>query len=136
MAVSKAHEILGKTEFKKFVGVRDAFHVPAILVWSGDELNGGDSVRFVDKNLTQIEKSDKEHRHGIVSPFIKDHIYSADHLFWVFLDPELVESLTHNFDVKVDDIGDYYPPKADSDYSEEDGPDYPTGDYDECKWCY
>ena len=83
----------------KDLGTRDAFHVPAILCRSKEQLTAGMSVRFKDKNQPIVTYAGDEARDGIVDPFIPTHATPGDS-FWVFIDPSLVDKFQHAFDIK------------------------------------
>jgi len=92
-------------------GDRDAFHMPCILAYCHDNdlhvkgcgLGPGDSVRFVgDPADGEVESCSKSERHGIVDPFIEETDLKGK-AFWVFLSPGLVQNLTHNFKLSIED---------------------------------
>jgi hypothetical protein len=96
MNVPKANEITFDTTL---LGRRDAFHVPGVLVSALGVIQPGDSVRFVDQEFKIVTKCTREFRQAVVSPFVPEHLQSGT-LFWVFLEPDLVASLVHHFDIK------------------------------------
>lgn len=82
-------------------GSRDSVHVPIILAQSFDNLKPGDKVRFTNSTYTYVEKS-KDKSHGIVDPFLKSIPTGSS--FCVLLNPGLVDKLTHQFELNIDDI--------------------------------
>jgi hypothetical protein len=95
------------------LGSRDAFHVPSVLVtWAkphvagsgssdGDRLSGhrmpGANVRFTNVQQTQVEPCEYDERQAVADPFLET--IRAGVAFWVFIIPELVGGLTHNFEI-------------------------------------
>jgi len=119
--------MIGETTPDGELGFRDAAHVPVVLVSSSQKMKPGDSVRFVDQRLTEVEKSKADVRHAIVDPFLKS-IKQGDK-FFVLLNPGLVVKLIHQFDVVVD------APPAPLPYPvpvPEEDDDYNSG----CRGCY
>ncbi len=101
-------------------GHRDAYHIAAILVHNAvyQPIQPGENVKFTHSDYDQVEICEREERHAIVDPFIKEEI-PAGHKFLVFLEPELVIDLTHHFtineptsnifiDIEEAEPGDYY----------------------------
>jgi len=80
------------------LGVRDAFHVPCIAAVSSGYVRAGNSVKFIDGGSGIVTCNTSE-RHGIVDPFAST-IVSPGQVFWVFVDPNLVKSLRHHFEVE------------------------------------
>lgn len=115
---------VGKAESNGVPGKRDAFHVAAVLVRTWDNLKPGDSVVFDGYDFTRVAKSDPENRHGIVDPFLKE--LDIDDLFWVLLEPELVDKLNHNFEIQI-------PGRPDYNYRDAVDAFEPTDDDDECR---
>jgi hypothetical protein len=81
------------------IGRQDAFHVPSILVTSEHSLNPSDSVQLTDDH-TRVVPCDKGDRHAIVDPFL-DTPTNLDRAFWVFLVPDMITDLTHNFSLDL-----------------------------------
>jgi hypothetical protein len=120
----------------EFLGRRDAFHVPGILVHSVQELYPGESVRFMDSDLTQVVGAALSERHAIVDPFLNGETEPGK-LFWVLPIPGATSNLQHRFDVAVQVDPEY---TFDRNYRGEGEPGYAT-DADseaalECKGCY
>lgn len=88
-------------------GMRDAFHVPAVLVTCSQDLRPGDPVRFSDasgKSVVRVASwSDSYLIHAVVDPFRlgANRTIRAGELFWALLLPGLAGNLTHNFDLNV-----------------------------------
>ncbi len=98
---------------------KDAFHTPCVVVTSKFDLLPGQSVHFgysapeiKDKDEEENDYDEEEHpefghvypcdsniREAIVDPFLKEPIpkYSR---FWVLVEPTLVSSLSHSFQIK------------------------------------
>jgi hypothetical protein len=82
-----------------YVGRKDAFHIPSVLVTTNHDLNPGQDVRFTDDDCDAVEPCERNKRQAIVDPFLtKDQIEKS--AFWVFIDPDLVSNLTHEFEIK------------------------------------
>ena len=88
------------------VGMRDAFHVPAVLVTGDRDLEPGTRVRFAG-NMRQVYPcGPNQAPHGVVDPFLRQAA-QYDEEFWVFLMPGTTSNLVHHFDVKgFDENGD------------------------------
>lgn len=74
--------------------VKDAIHIAIAQVSAGEELKAGDRVGFKDKE--GIVFKDATHI-GLVDPFIQTSI-KKDNLFYLFLYPNSVTSLTHQWE--------------------------------------
>ena len=74
--------------------VKDAIHIAIAQVSAGEELKAGDRVGFKDKE--GIVFKDATHI-GLVDPFIQTPI-KKDNLFYLFLYPNSVTSLTHQWE--------------------------------------
>lgn len=79
------------------LGQRDAFHVPAIQVFSEDEVSPGDCVVFSSYDEVYLGK--KESCQAIVDPFLNGTIKPGMR-FWAWLMPGLVDNLIHSFSAK------------------------------------
>jgi len=101
------------------LGCRDAFHVPSVLVTDArtidreDGVRPGTNVRFTNDECTQVEPCEYSERQAIADPFL-EHI-DLGVAFWVFIIPELIGDLTHNFEIlskpkdnPLDNIADEY----------------------------
>lgn len=117
---------------KPILGSRDAFHVPSVLVtWAAPHIAGselpsdgdrspiyrsghhvpGANVRFTNDEQTQVEPCEYGERQAIADPFLESIEFGV--AFWVFIIPELVGGLTHNFEIlpkpnPLDNIEDEY----------------------------
>lgn len=115
-------------EFAEFdsVGKRDAFHVSAVIaVATKEDLSPGESVRFLDTSLKEVEPCIPSARHGIVDPFLKNRVIPGSAV-QILLRPDGVTNLSHHFDVNFPGL-----PVAPA---EEESEDYE--EYDECQNCY
>lgn len=103
-------------------GKLDAFHVPGMLVHSTLVLRAGDRVYFDDNERGMVHLSMDDRSDGVIDPFLATPCVPSQ-ACWMFIKPDLVDNLTHSFDVKGLPI---VPAKDESD----------DDDYDECKGCY
>jgi hypothetical protein len=97
-------------------GRRDAFHIPSVLVtWAAVKVAGsrmpGANVRFTNDEQTQVEPCEYSERQAVTDPFLET--IGAGVAFWVFVIPELIGDLTHNFEIlpkpkPLDNITDEY----------------------------
>jgi hypothetical protein len=116
-----------------YPGRRDAFHVSAVLVKAQPHttsLRPGDSVRFVDTFYHTVHLSQRNDRHGIVDPFLKE--IKPDELFWVLLEPGLVGDLVHQFNLTTD-LPQPQPVHDAGKYDDED--DYREGESQDQRRC-
>jgi len=84
------------------VGTKDAFHFPAIQVVSNNIFKPGEKIRLgrtEDGNQFYTMKCNIYDYHAIVSPVLKNDVKSGE-VFWAFLNPDLVDVFTHNFEIK------------------------------------
>jgi hypothetical protein len=100
------------------LGSRDAFHVPSVIVtWAAwvkvvpRATRPGANVRFTNDEQTQVEPCEYSERQAIADPFLESIEFGV--AFWVFIIPELVGGLTHNFEIlpkpnPLDNIEDEY----------------------------
>lgn len=87
-------------------GDRDAFHAPGVLVTAEVTVTPGSNLRLAPGSSLRVIPCSEAQRQGIADPFIKGDI-TRGQKFWMLLQPELVEGLTHNFTLKgIDDDGD------------------------------
>lgn len=89
---------LGSVPDFEELGTRDAFHVPVIVARSDRPVEPGVWVRFLNKEATEVEPCAKNESHGMVDPFREDP-YISHGPFLVLLNPGLVQSVRHTFDV-------------------------------------
>lgn len=120
----------------EFLGRRDAFHVPGVLVQCNEDVFPGEAVRFADEDLSRVVLAPRKQAHALVDPFIIGTI-EAGKVFWVLPVPGVVTDLTHQFSAKVD----LTPVEFDRDFSRRAGePGYATDEDSEsaleCKGCY
>lgn len=108
---------IGELSTDQEAGLRDAFHVPSILVTSNDTLVPGECVSFLDAST--VVAATRFSYQAIIDPFIEDSVAPGQKV-WAFIRPHLVGSLTHHFDA----------------YSIPDMPVEENEDYDECAGCY
>jgi|HubBroStandDraft_1064217.scaffolds.fasta_scaffold232710_1 hypothetical protein len=121
------------TEDINLVGTRDAFHVPAILAWSEDDVTPGASVRFVDAQLTKVERCHPNDKEGIVDPFTSRYGLYSGTVFWVLLVPGCADNLRHVFNVKRIEPKHKPRPKDDYEYAEQLAKE---NDEPQCAGCY
>lgn len=95
---------------EKFIGRRDAFHVPAIVATCEESVKSGQPVRFTDNTFRKVRPGRKDWHHGVVDPF--RGLVEADEPFWVMLSPGTALNLSHYFDVSLD--GDDPEPREES----------------------
>lgn len=127
------------TKEVEFLGRRDAFHVPGILVKSHQPMFPGDRVVFTDDALTSVrDESGNEKTQAIVDPFLPAGVVSPGTLFWVFPVPGSTGPVRHHFDVDIDPATHEEPVDDDDDscrgcygYDDDD-----IDDDDTCKGCY
>ncbi len=106
-------------------GLRDAFHVPAVIVGSAERLDPGQPVRFTNEKRTHVEASHRETMHGIIDPFL-DGPLTPGKFCWVFIHHEMAHGLRHVFDI-LERPYEQEIRKAVTDPVEED---------DSCRGCY
>jgi hypothetical protein len=87
------------------IGAKEAFHVAAVLAkfveaWNGTAVPGM-PVKFIDRDKKFVCVCQETDAHGFISPYIKTEIWSGRVLFWVFLKPECVNELHHEFTINV-----------------------------------
>lgn len=84
---------------KDAAGVRDAIHVPFVVVQQRgcNVLQPGDWVKFVNDDLTTVEPCSKKEAHGIVNPFI-DKILAFNNIV-ILLVPGITTPVRHHFDI-------------------------------------
>lgn len=119
------------------VGTRDAFHVPAVLVYSAYDVKAGQDVVFTTVNLDAVQPClSGVERHAIVDPFIKGNIKSGT-VFNVFIEPSLVQNLLHHFELNVEvSQPTEYDEECEGCYGEEPELYSDNEYYDGCKGCY
>ena len=88
---------LGECSTTKDHASRDAFHVPCILARSRSPIWPGQSVRFTDAECEFVEPCPRNARHGVADTILECELIPAMTYFWVMLNPNLVQGLTHNF---------------------------------------
>lgn len=91
---------IGQIEVSGVSGRRDAFHVPAILVRSDENLRPGENIRFTDDTYTAVRSSGQSDRHAVADPFVKEIPKGC--AFWALLMPDLVSNLVHHFNLTTD----------------------------------
>lgn len=72
----------------------DAIHIAIAQVSAGEELKAGDHVGFKEGNTVVFKNTNNI---GIVDPFLKE-VVKKDRLFYLFLYPNTVTSLTHQWE--------------------------------------
>lgn len=88
----------GNTVFgKNQLGRKDAFHAPCVLVSSDQYIDRGDRLKFVGPNKVV---RDWENPQGVADPFLSTILIVPGEVFWMFLLPDQVEDLTHQFSIK------------------------------------
>lgn len=87
---------VGQTGDAANVGMRDAFHVPCVLVTSDMKTFGGSPVKFL--NDSKVAPCETASSHGVVDPFLGQVL--PGQAFWVFVKPALVDNLVHSFEVR------------------------------------
>lgn len=78
---------------------RDAIHVAVLPVIAGERLVVGQSVEFVPGSTDTVRAADQYSRIGIVDPYLssyRDEILEG-HKFWMFLNPQSITSLRHDW---------------------------------------
>ena len=78
------------------LGRRDAFHVPCVVVTSGQFIMPGSNVRFVAGRVDLVENCSSIERQGIADPFAPGQ-FGPGVKFWVLIQPSLVSDLVHHF---------------------------------------
>lgn len=79
------------------IGKRDAFHIPAILCVSKENIRPGDMVKFVSNS--EVVRASKEDYQGFADFFITGLIQPLSE-FYVFLKPDTVTDVRHTFTVE------------------------------------
>jgi len=74
---------------------KDAIHIAIAQVSAGEKLKAGDHVGFKDNKEGIVYKDGQPI--GIVDPYLKEEI-NKDRLFYLFLYPNTVTSLTHQWE--------------------------------------
>lgn len=108
------------------LGKRDAFHVPCVLVKCYQSLKPGQGIRFMGDTCCVVGDCDIYDADGVVDPFLKQPTKPGN-MFWVFVNPDLVDKFAHTFDIKGKPTMDEL---ANQKQIEEDDYD------DECRGCY
>lgn len=98
------------------LGSRDAIHIATIMVRSYEDVRPGDKVVFDDSYFIAVSKAVGEY-HAIVDPFLAE-IKLGD-AFLVFVKPDFINNLTHNYKVEIPGYDDHG--------------EAPYDDYDSCK---
>lgn len=80
------------------LGQRDAIHVPILMAKLGYGVGAGDWVKIADGNVA--EKVGRSHAIGMVDPFLDGAV--PGHTAVVFIKPDLVEKVTHHFELPWD----------------------------------
>jgi hypothetical protein len=103
---------LGKVWIKETAGRKDAAHSATVMVTSDTQLFPGTKVKFKDNAFTQVsyDHHTSQDYHAIVDPFIPGFVTTGVH-FWVIIRPDLVDKLTHNFDLKIKGLKEIEPPE-------------------------
>lgn len=78
-------------------GDMDAFHVPSIAVTSDDPVRPGDHVKLLGLT-SKVILCDRVDADGIADPWGK--LARPGTVFWLCLNPDRVENLTHKFVIK------------------------------------
>jgi len=73
---------------------RDAIHVAVAPVVAAEKLYPGQDIGFTEDSTVFVERCDKPI--GIVDPYLKSPVY-PDQSFWMFLYPETITSLRHEW---------------------------------------
>ncbi len=91
------------TKAQEFLGRRDAFHVPGVLVTlDGVYPAPGQKVVFVGPSTVSVYIGAGDDWQAIVDPFLSSAIKHGE-LFWVLPRPWTVKDLTHTFTLDSDD---------------------------------
>lgn len=106
------------------LGRRDAIHVPAVLVCSMATVNAGANVRFVDHQTVMPTATKAQ---AVADPWL-NRVVNPGEQFWVLVNPDLVDQVTHQFEIKG-------VPVKEEDEEEETGADNFEHE-DECRNCY
>lgn len=105
-------------------GLRDAFHVPCVLVETDQHLAPGQWVRFTDDKFDRVYGVNPNGGgHGIVDPFV-DSIKPGDNVFVLLKPGTISERLTHHFDLNIKDVMRSLTTSVQDDYE------------DQCKGCW
>lgn len=89
---------------QSLVGLRDAVHVPGLLVTSAQHLPPSSRVSFCNKERTEVSNTFLTGSYSfIVDPFL-DRLTIPGEVFWIFPRPELVSGLRHEFSLMGDPI--------------------------------
>ena len=89
---------LGSLVSRNQLGVRDAIHVPVMVVSPRHLLAPGASVVVVDNYLVE-ETHVLSERHGIIDPYLADTVDPTDACLLI-IDPEAVSEVRHDFKVR------------------------------------
>lgn len=76
---------------------RDAIHIAVACVVAVTKLDPGQSIGFVDReNTEQVGPCEHAMSIGIVDPFLTKRVHEGEK-FWMFLHPNTITSLRHNW---------------------------------------
>ena len=103
-----------------YLGRRDAFHCPAVLVSSGDVIKPGQRVKFSPDSKTMVIAAKEWAWQGVADPFSTESEFPAGHMFWMLLAPGMVIDLTHHFNISGVDAAASVPQDWPSDFASED----------------
>jgi hypothetical protein len=117
---------IGQIDNESPLGLRDAFHVPSVLVRSYQRLKAGDKVRFTDDSFKEVVPAGQLAPHAIIDPFVKP--FKTTEQVWALLMPDSIGKLNHVFELKFEDV-----PKA---YVPEPEPVEGIIEYDGCRGCW
>ena len=84
-------------------GLRDAFHVPVVLVSSERPITPGERVRFTDEEFNEVVPCDsREDSHAVADPYLDPDVQAipSGTLFWVMLNPGMVTDLIHSYSIR------------------------------------
>ena len=77
---------------------RDAVHIAVIAVTCKKKVAPGDHVKLVEGTTNEVIKlSGENETHGIVDPYLRMHFVPAGQKFWLFLYPQTITSLRHEW---------------------------------------
>lgn len=80
-------------------GLRDAFHVPAIVARVPLGAYPGMPVRFTSEEATEVVWAGYA-PHGVVDPFLTGPV-GPEQAAWIFLKPDSICRLRHHFDLTI-----------------------------------
>jgi hypothetical protein len=123
---SQAKLEMGAVHTTEDVGKMDAFHVPAVKVYSRHEIKPGSKVVFTSAHTVAPAKFNDDWD-GIADPHIELNVIKPETGFYVQLKPSKVQGVHHAFETYIPAL---MPPEPEPE-------PYRYNDFDDgCRGCY